>query len=155
MPYKAAIYYLTCCYIGNSVMGSEVWLLSNIGFILYHKDGRFLVIRATNRKGQNLNGHKPKRPQTEMATNRNGHRPKWPQTETATNRNGHTLKNSHKPERPQTGTSTNLNGHKLNRRILSNIYRESGISNMNRKWLSFWIRKTKFINLDICAKWFH
>ena len=39
--------------------------------------------------GQNLNGHKPKRPQTETATNRNGHKPKRPQTGTATNRNGH------------------------------------------------------------------
>ena len=67
---------------------------------------RILIITATNRNGQNLNGHKPKRPQTETATNRNGHRPEWPQTETATNRNGHSA------EQPQTETATNRNGHK-------------------------------------------
>ena len=70
-----------------------------------------LVITATNRNGQNLNGHKPERPQTVTATNRNGHKPKRPQTGMATNRNGH------KPERPQTErsqteTATNRNGHK-------------------------------------------
>ena len=64
-----------------------------------------LVITATNLNGQNLNGHKPKRPQTGTATDRNGHKPKRPQTETATDRNGH------KPKRPQTGTATNRNGH--------------------------------------------
>ena len=57
---------------------------------------RFLVIMATNRNGQNLSGHKPKRPQTETATNWNSHKQERPQTETATNRNGH------KPKRPQT-----------------------------------------------------
>ena len=70
---------------------------------------RILVITATNRNGQNRNGHKPKRPQTKTATNRNGHRPKRPQTETATNRNGH------RPERPQTETATNWNGQKPER----------------------------------------
>ena len=70
---------------------------------------RILVITATDRNGQNLNGHKPKRPQTETATNRNGHRPERPQTETATNRNGH------RPEWPQTETATNRNGHKPKR----------------------------------------
>ena len=84
-----------------------------------------LVITATNRNGQNLNGHKPKRPQTGMATNRNSHKPEWPQTETATNRNGHkpkrpqtemaTDRNGHKPKRPQTGTATHRNGHKPKR----------------------------------------
>ena len=82
---------------------------------------RILVITATNRNGQNLNGHKPKRPQTGTATDRNGHKPKWPQTGTATNRNGHkpkrpqtetaTNQSGHKPERPQTGTATNKNRH--------------------------------------------
>ena len=66
---------------------------------------RILVITATNRNGQNRNGHKPKWPQTETATDRNGHRPERPQTETATNRNGH------RPERPQTETATNRNRH--------------------------------------------
>ena len=80
-----------------------------------------LVITATNRNGQNRNGHKPKQPQTETATNRDGHRPERPQTETATDRNGHkpersqtetaTNRNSHKPKRPQTGTATNRNRH--------------------------------------------
>ena len=82
---------------------------------------RILVITATNRNGQNLNGHKPKRPQTETATDRNGHKPKRPQTETATDRNGHkpkrpqtgmaTNRNGYKPKRPQTGTATNRNRH--------------------------------------------
>ena len=67
---------------------------------------RFLVIMATNRNGQNLNRHKPKRPQTGLATNWNGHKLEWPQTETVTNRNGD------KPKRPQTRTATNRNGHK-------------------------------------------
>ena len=40
----------------------------------------FLVITATNRNGQNINGHKPQRPQTETATKGNDHKPKWPQT---------------------------------------------------------------------------
>ena len=53
------------------------------------------------------NGHKPKRPQTEMATNRKGHKPKRPQTGTAINRNGNRQK------RPQTKMATNRNGHKL------------------------------------------
>ena len=72
---------------------------------------RILVITATNRNGQNLNCHKPERPQTETgtATNRNGHRPERPQVETATNRNGR------KTERPQTETATNRNGHKPER----------------------------------------
>ena len=61
-----------------------------------------LVITATNRNGQNLNGHKPKRPQTETATDRNGHRPERPQTGTATNRNGH------KPKRPQIEIDTTI-----------------------------------------------
>ena len=51
-----------------------------------------LVITATNRNGQNLNGHKPKRPQTGTATDRNGHKPKRPETETATDRNGHSVR---------------------------------------------------------------
>ena len=70
---------------------------------------RILVITATNRNGQNLNGHKPKRPQTGTATDRNGYKPKRPQTGTATNRNGH------KQERPQTETATNRKGHKPER----------------------------------------
>ena len=56
---------------------------------------RILVITATNLNGHNLNGDKPKRPDTGTATNRKGHKPERPQTETATNRKGH------KPERPQ------------------------------------------------------
>ena len=90
-----------------------VWLIefltlqiSNLFIWYYH---RILVITATNRNGQNLNGHKPKRPQTGTATDRNGHKPKRPQTGTATNRNGH------KPKRPQTGAATNRNGHKPER----------------------------------------
>ena len=67
---------------------------------------RILVITATNRNGQNLNGDKPKRPQTGTATDRNGHKPKRPQTGSATDRMGH------RPERPQTETATNRNGHK-------------------------------------------
>ena len=51
------------------------------GEVLYNG---FLFITATDRSGQNRNGHKPKRPQTGMSTNRNGHRPKRPQNETAT-----------------------------------------------------------------------
>ena len=70
---------------------------------------RILVITARNQNGQNRNGHKPKRPQTETATDRKGHRPERPQTETATNRNGH------RPERPQTGTAINRKGHKPKR----------------------------------------
>ena len=70
---------------------------------------RILVITATNRNGQNLNGHKPERPQTGTATNRNGHKPERPQTRTATNRNGR------KPKRPQTRTATNRNSHKPER----------------------------------------
>ena len=81
----------------DTVVGSHMW------------PRWILVITATNRNGQNLNGHKPKRPQTGTATNRNGHKPKRPQTGTATNRNGH------KPKRPQTETATNRNGHKLER----------------------------------------
>ena len=56
-------------------------------------------------KGLNLNGQKPKRPQTGTATDRNGHKPKRTQTGTATDRNGH------KPKRPQTGTATNIKKH--------------------------------------------
>ena len=81
-------------------------------------------------KGQNLNGHKPKRPLTGTATNRNGHKPQRQQTETATNRNSHKPKrsqtrtatnrkaphrNGHKPEWSQTETATNRNGHKPER----------------------------------------
>ena len=61
---------------------------------------RVLVIMATNRNGRNLNGCKPKWPQTGMATNRR------PQTGMATNLNGH--------KRPQTWKATNQNGHKPN-----------------------------------------
>ena len=42
---------------------------------------RILVMTATNRNGQNRNGHKPKRPLTGTATNRNAHKPKRPQIE--------------------------------------------------------------------------
>ena len=77
------------------------------GYIIWYT--RILVITATNRNGQNLNGHKSKQPQTGTATNRNGHKPKRPQTRTATDRN------VHKPKRPQTGTATNWNGHKPER----------------------------------------
>ena len=73
-----------------------------------------LVITATNRNGQNLNGHKPKRPQTGTATDRNGHKPKRPQNKKATDRNGHKLKRP-QTERPQTGTATYRNGHKPER----------------------------------------
>ena len=84
---------------------------------------RILVITATNRNGQNLNGHKPKRPQIGTATDRNSHKAERPQTGTATNRNGHkperprpqtgtaTNRNGHRPERPQTGMATNRNRH--------------------------------------------
>ena len=50
---------------------------------------RFLAITATNRNNQNLNCHKPKRPQTGTSKKRNGHKPERPQTGTATNKNGH------------------------------------------------------------------
>ena len=36
---------------------------------MHNPHGRFLVIRATNRNGQNRNGHRPKWPQTETTTN--------------------------------------------------------------------------------------
>ena len=65
--------------------------------------GRFLVITAINRNGQNLIGHKPKRPQTETATDRNGHKLERPQTELATDRKGH------RPKRPQTERTQNIN----------------------------------------------
>ena len=95
----------------RNTMGSLVfiarWQESVVSDLSYGKGWwqRILVITATNRNGQNRNGHKPKRPQTGTATYWNGHRPERPQTGTATNRNGR------KPKRPQTGTATNRNRH--------------------------------------------
>ena len=94
---------------GESV-GNHVSMVANEGCF-----SRVLVIMATSRNGQNRNGHKPKRPQTETTTNRNGHKPERPQTGTATNGNGH------RPKPPQTETATNRNGHKLNGHKSSHI----------------------------------
>ena len=97
-------YFWYRCRMPDFLVNLETSLDSSDGHL-----GRCLVITATNQNGQNRNGHKPKRPQTEMATNWNGHKPERPQTETATNRNGL------KPKRPQTETATDPNGLKPKR----------------------------------------
>ena len=52
--------------------------------------------------GQNLNGHKPKRPQTGTTTYQNGQKPKRPQTETSTNCLIHGVETLEKITEPQT-----------------------------------------------------
>ena len=128
---------------GLSAMRQEAITLTIVEtYLSYHMSPRILVITATNRNGQNLNGHKPKRRQTRTATDRNGHKPERPQTGTATHRNGHkherpqtetaTNQNGQKPERPQTKTATNRKGHKLERpqiEIDTSIY-DSALTNL-------------------------